>query len=180
MWTPKSNSPQKQTVRWRAWYCIAVRSTRQRRVGELRRFDAPWSSGGLIMIRICRRLFLTICLFLISSAILAAEGLPAQLSDKEFWKIVTDFSEPNGVYIFENFVSNEDDYQVVLPELKKTFNPGSIFVGVGPEQNLTYISALKPKVAFIVDIRRQNLLEHLLYKAVFELSADRVEFLSRL
>jgi len=114
------------------------------------------------------------------TAFLAAEGLPGQLNDKEFWKIVTDFSEPNGTYRFENFVSNEDDYQVVLPELKKTFNPGSIFIGVGPEQNLTYISALKPKMAFVVDIRRQNLLELLLYKAVFELSADRVEFLSRL
>ena len=56
------------------------------------------------MMRIYRRTVLTISLFLISSAILAAEGLPAQLSDKEFWKIVSDFSEPNGSYRFENFV----------------------------------------------------------------------------
>jgi hypothetical protein len=107
-------------------------------------------------------------------------SLPAELSDREFWKIVTDFSEPNGFYRFENFVSNEDDYQAVLPELKRTFNPDSIFIGVGPEQNLSYIAALKPRLAFVVDIRRQNMLELLLYKALFELSADRVEFLSRL
>jgi hypothetical protein len=101
-------------------------------------------------------MLLTFVLFLVSSSIVHAEGLPAQLSDKEFWKIVTEFSEPNGAYIFENFVSNEDDYQAVLPELKKTFNPGSIFIGVGPEQNFTYIFALKPKMAFVVDIRRQE------------------------
>ena len=35
-------------------------------------------------------------------------------------------------------------------------------------------------MAFIVDIRRQNLMQHLLYKALFELSHDRAEFLSRL
>jgi hypothetical protein len=55
-----------------------------------------------------------------------------------------------------------------------------VYLGVGPEQNFTYIAALKPKMAFIIDIRRGNLLEHLLYKALFELSADRAEFLSRL
>ena len=53
-------------------------------------------------------------------------------------------------------------------------------MGVGPEQNFTYIAALHPKIAFIIDIRRQNMLEHLLYKALFEMSADRAEFVSRL
>ena len=55
-----------------------------------------------------------------------------------------------------------------------------MYLGVGPEQNFTYIAALRPKLAFIVDIRRGNLHEHLLYKAFIEMSADRVEFLSRL
>jgi hypothetical protein len=53
-------------------------------------------------------------------------------------------------------------------------------MGVGPEQNFTYIGALRPRIAFIVDIRRQNLLQHLWYKAVYELSDDRIDFLSRL
>src|SRR3989442_1715809 len=77
-------------------------------------------------------------------------------------------------------MSNEDDYQSVLPELARTAKANSIFIGVGPEQNFTYISALKPKMAFIVDIRRQNMVELLLYKALFELSANRTEFVSRL
>ena len=55
-----------------------------------------------------------------------------------------------------------------------------MYVGVGPEQNFTYIAALKPTMAFIVDIRRGNFDLHLIYKALFELSADRAEFVSRL
>jgi hypothetical protein len=57
---------------------------------------------------------------------------------------------------------------------------GGVYLGVGPDQNFTYIVAMQPKIAFIVDIRRQNMLHHLLYKALIELSPDRAEFLSRL
>jgi hypothetical protein len=53
-------------------------------------------------------------------------------------------------------------------------------MGVGPEQNFTYIAALKPSMAFIVDIRHGNFDVHLMYKALFELSKDRVDFVSRL
>jgi hypothetical protein len=56
----------------------------------------------------------------------------------------------------------------------------SAYLGVGPEQNFTYIAAIRPKMAFIVDIRRGNLDLHLMYKAIFELSADRADFVSRL
>ena len=35
-------------------------------------------------------------------------------------------------------------------------------------------------MAFIVDIRRGNLLQHLFYKALVEMSSDRADFLSRL
>ena len=55
-----------------------------------------------------------------------------------------------------------------------------MYLGVGPEQNFPYIIALKPGMAIIFDMRRGNLHEHLLYKAMFELSNDRADFLSRL
>jgi hypothetical protein len=55
-----------------------------------------------------------------------------------------------------------------------------VYLGVGPEQNFTYIAALRPGLAVIFDIRRQNMIEHLLYKSLFELSADRAEFVSKL
>jgi hypothetical protein len=53
-------------------------------------------------------------------------------------------------------------------------------MGVGPEQNFTYIAALKPAMVFITDIRRGNLDLHLMYKALFEMSADRADFVGRL
>jgi hypothetical protein len=108
-----------------------------------------------------------------------AESLPTRISDQEFWRMISDFSEPGGYFPFENFVSNEDAFVSVIPGLQKNA-AGGVYVGVGPEQNFTYISSLHPEIAFILDIRRQNMLEHLLYKAVFELSSNRVDFLARL
>jgi hypothetical protein len=110
----------------------------------------------------------------------SAQELPTRLSDEAFWKLVTDFSEPGGRFPSDNFVSNELGTQQVLAPLIRDRKSVGAYVGVGPEQNFTYIVALKPKIAFIVDIRRQNLIEHLMYKSLFELSADRAEFLSRL
>jgi hypothetical protein len=110
----------------------------------------------------------------------AAESLPARLTDEAFWHLVTDFSEPNGFFRSDNFLSNEREYQWVLEDLTATAETGGAYIGVGPEQNFTYIVALRPKLAFIVDIRRGNQDEHLLYKAFIEMSADRAEFLSRL
>ena len=108
-----------------------------------------------------------------------ADTLPSQIPDAAFWRMVTDFSEDAGSFRFQ-YMSNEREFAGFIPELKKTTKPGGVYLGVGPEQNFHYIAALRPRIAFIFDIRRQNMLEHLLYKAVFELSANRVEFISRL
>ncbi len=111
---------------------------------------------------------------------LVAQNVPSKLSDTEFWKLVTDFSEANGFFRSDNFVSNETTYQWVIPDLLRTTKPGGVYLGVGPDQNFTYLVALKPKIAFIFDIRRQNMLTHLMYKAIIEQSSDRADFLSRL
>jgi hypothetical protein len=108
------------------------------------------------------------------------EAFPHRLSDARFWQLVTGFSEGGGTFLSDNFVSNEQGFQEVVPRLSKQSPRGGAYLGVGPDQNFTYIVALRPQVAFIVDIRRQNLMQHLLYKALFELSHDRAEFLSRL
>ena len=110
----------------------------------------------------------------------AADRVPARLGDEEFWSLITSLSEPNGSFRSDNLLSNELRHQFVIPELKQTATPGRAFVGVGPEQNFTYIAALHPSIAFIVDIRRGNLQLHLMYKALFELSTDRADFVSRL
>jgi hypothetical protein len=108
------------------------------------------------------------------------QALPSQITDEEFWRIVEEFSEDGGQFNSENFSSNERGYQLLIPRLQATVSPGGVYMGVGPEQNFQYIASLKPAMAFIVDIRRQNLIQHLMYKAAFELSVDRADFLSRI
>jgi hypothetical protein len=109
-----------------------------------------------------------------------AQELPQQLSDEAFWRLVNEVSEPGGFFRSDNFVSNETMFQHVIRDLETNTKPGGVYLGVGPDQNFTYIIALQPKMAIIMDIRRQNLVQHLMYKALIELSADRAEFLSRL
>ena len=119
-----------------------------------------------------------VCGLLVS--VRAAEPLPARLTDETFWKLITDLSEEGGYFRFENFLSNELGFQMVIPGLKQISKPEGVYLGVGPEQNFTYIAALQPKIAFIIDIRRQNMLELMMYRAFFELSSDRADFLSHL
>ena len=127
-----------------------------------------------------RRLIALAGLALVIGLSAAAASLPARLGDQEFWRLVSDSSEADGVFRSDNLLSNELGFQFVVPELARTTKPGRVYMGVGPEQNFTYIVATKPAMAFIVDIRRGNLDLHLMYKALFELSVDRADFVSRL
>jgi len=124
--------------------------------------------------------FIAVSLFALILNGAPADPIPAQLNDAEYWKMVTGFSEPGGSFQLEIITSNETSYQSVMPDLMRAAKPGGTYFGVGPEQNFTYIAALQPKIAFIFDIRRDMMLEHLMYKAVFEMSADRVQFVSNL
>src|SRR5688572_32324998 len=114
------------------------------------------------------------------SAGLRAFDLPARLTDQEFWRLMEDISEPNGSFRSDNVLSNEMVFARLIPELVKATKPGGVYLGVGPEQNFTYIESMRARMAFITDIRRENLHLHLMYKAIFELSADRADFVSRL
>ena len=109
-----------------------------------------------------------------------AGALPDSLSTSAFWALSTELSEPNGYFQSDNLVSNEIQFQRVIPDLTKSARAGRVYLGVGPEQNFSYIAALKPSMVFIVDVRRGNLQLHLMYKALFELSTDRADFVSRL
>src|ERR1051326_7038452 len=122
---------------------------------------------------------LSIAAMLFGTICLQARPLPGTLTDQEFWEIVTTLSEAGGKFQAQ-VMSNEDSAQFVIPDLKQVVRPGGVYIGVGTEQNFTYIAAIRPKLAFIVDIRRDNMLEHLMYKSLFELSPDRADFLSKL
>ena len=113
------------------------------------------------------------------------DTLPAALTDREFWTLIEQLSEPNGSFVSrsgspDNLLSNEMQISTVAAALARQVPPAGVYLGVGPEQNFTYIAAIKPRIAFVTDIRRGNLDVHLLYKALFELSATRSEFVARL
>src|SRR6185436_6398232 len=108
-----------------------------------------------------------------------SQGLPGTVTDAEFWRLVTEFSESGGTFP-QQYMSNEDSAQFVIPALKNMPPQGGVYIGVGLEQNFTYIAAIQPKLAFVIDIRRDNMIEHLVYKALFEISTDRADFISRL
>ena len=111
---------------------------------------------------------------------IAAAQVPSSLTDQEFWRLSQSISEPDGAFRSDNLLSNEMVFARLLPEFLPQVKPGGVYLGVGPEQNFTYIVAMKAKVAFITDIRRENLHLMLMYKALFELSKDRAEFISLL
>jgi hypothetical protein len=142
--------------------------------GERRELTKLVIERGVIFAVVCALLCLSTPVFR------AAEPLPTEIPDAVFGKMVTDMSEPDGYFQFENFLSNELGYQYVIPRLVQNTKPGGVYLGVGPEQNFTYIAALKPKIAFIIDVRRQNMIELLMYKALFEMSETRADFLSKL
>ncbi len=118
-------------------------------------------------------------LFLLASA-LGREREAAPLSAVQFANLIQRISEDSGYFWNENYVSNEASYLHPLKRMRELGIHGGIYIGVGPNQNFTYIAKLHPRYAFIVDIRRQNLLEHLLFKALFHIARDRKEFLSLL
>lgn len=114
-----------------------------------------------------------------------SSSLPAALGNAEFWALSRDLSEPDGFFRSDsgspdNLLSNEHAVSSVAALLAARVAPGGVYIGVGPEQNFTYIAATRPRLAFIIDIRRGNLLLHLLYKALFETTTTRAEFVGRL
>jgi hypothetical protein len=111
----------------------------------------------------------------------ATKTLPERLTSAEMWRLITEISEPGGYFrIVDNFTSNEPEVAQIFTMLRERNIPASVYVGVGPEQNLSYIAAVRPKFAFIIDIRRQAVVQHLMYKAIFEMSRDRADFISML
>jgi hypothetical protein len=108
----------------------------------------------------------------------AAPPLQAQrLSDSSFAALVARFSEAGGVFDSDNIISNEASYLQIASQLTKNGVHGGAYIGVGPDQNFSYVALIRPSIAFMLDIRRDNMLEHLLFKSLFEMSRNRMEYL---
>lgn len=129
----------------------------------------------------CRRRRLVVCLALGAGlSDVARAQAPRALSDSAFATLVARFSEPGGYFDTDNLISNEDSYLHPVSTLRQLGVAGGIYLGVGPDQNFSYIAAIRPRAAIIIDIRRDNLLEHLFFKSLFALARNRAEYLSLL
>jgi hypothetical protein len=116
---------------------------------------------------------------LLSAVILIAPISAASRSrdHKFFAALSARLSEQGGYFDSDNLISNETSYLHVIPKLKELGITGGVYIGVGPDQSFSYIAKIRPKVAIVIDIRRDNLLQHLLYKALFARARNRVEYL---
>jgi hypothetical protein len=133
--------------------------------------------------KLCALKVAVLVLFLIGAWLPSAAGQQRQvesLSATEFSRLIRELSEEAGYFHSDNFTSNETSYLTVVEKLRQMGATGGAYVGVGPEQNFTYIARVRPRIAFILDIRRQAMIQHLMYKAIFHLSSNRLQFLSRL
>jgi hypothetical protein len=93
---------------------------------------------------------------------------------------VAQLSESGGYFDTDNLISNENSYLHVLPALGQMGVKGGAYIGVGPDQNFTYIAQIRPSIAFIIDVRRDNMLLQLLFKALFAMADSRAEYISLL
>lgn len=110
-----------------------------------------------------------------------ALGCPvAAQRQASFASRIEQLSEPEGAFDTDNLISNEQAYLDVVPALKAAGTSPGAYIGVGPDQNFSYIAAVRPVIAFIIDLRRDNLLLHLLFKALFAQARNRAEYLSLL
>ena len=112
-----------------------------------------------------------------------SSAAPAQNAAREqstFAGQIAALSEAGGYFDTDNLISNESSYLQVIPELQRRGVHGGAYIGVGPDQNFTYIAEVRPAIAFIIDIRRDNMLLHLFFKALFQLSRTRQDYLSML
>jgi hypothetical protein len=122
-------------------------------------------------------------LVLVLGATLASQAQPRNTTTPDappqvsFAKLVAELSEAGGYFDTDNLISNEKSYLHVIPELERRGVNGGVYLGVGPDQNFSYIARIRPAAAIIVDIRRDNLLLHLLFKAIFANAPTRVEYL---
>jgi hypothetical protein len=113
--------------------------------------------------------------FLMTAA--ASRVANASRDHKSFAALSARLSEPGGYFDSDNLISNETSYLHVIGKLKELGVNGGVYLGVGPDQSFSYIAKIRPKLAIMIDIRRDNLLQHLLFKSMFARSRNRIEYL---
>ena len=118
-----------------------------------------------------------VILFALALSLHAAGARAQRAPDTTFAGLVARLSEPGGYFDSDNIITNESSYLFVTSQLAKVGVHGGVYVGVGPDQNFSYVALIRPSIAFLIDVRRDNMLEHLLFKSLFALSRNRLEYL---
>jgi hypothetical protein len=102
------------------------------------------------------------------------------LSRADFLRYMNESSEVGVAENADNYISNETSYLHLARLLEARRAETRAYLGVGPEQNFSYIALARPTHAFILDYRRGNLILHLLHKALFEHAQSRAHYLAML
>jgi hypothetical protein len=110
----------------------------------------------------------------------AAEPPAAPVETTPLGELSRSLSEPGGYFDTDNLISNETSYLQVADLLEERVESGGVYIGVGPEQNFSYIARLRPSWAFILDVRRDNAIQHLYFNALFADAEDPFQYLCRL
>ena len=129
--------------------------------------------------RLHHQILLPFLPFIIATLSVAAQApvLPPALSFSQFARLSEELSESGSYFDTDNLISNESSYLHVIGRMREMKISGGAFIGVGPDQSFSYIAQIRPNIAFMIDIRRDNLLQHLFYKALFGAARNRIEFL---
>jgi len=139
------------------------------------------ASGRFCFVTVGRRrraLRSMLALFLLVGAWCAPEkAVFASKNHDHFLQLINQLSEPGGFFDSDNLISNETSYLHVLGKMREMSIQGAVYVGVGPDQNFSYMAKIRPHMVFIVDIRRDNLLQQLMFKSLFSRARNRLEYL---
>ena len=139
-----------------------------------------WSSLGGARLRTTAFVLLAISAAGVTRGVATRAAQAARTpADTSFAGMVARLSEAPGFFDSDNLISNETSYLHAISRFKEFGVHGGAYIGVGPDQSFSYIAAIRPSIAYMIDIRRDNMLMHLLFKALFERSRNRYEFLSR-
>jgi hypothetical protein len=101
----------------------------------------------------------------------------ASKNHDHFLQLMNQLSEPGGFFDSDNLISNETSYLHVLGKMREMAIQGGVYIGVGPDQNFSYIAKIRPHMVFVIDIRRDNLLQQLMFKSLFSRARNRIEYL---
>jgi hypothetical protein len=120
---------------------------------------------------------LAVALFLLALVWPASQLARATRDHKRFAALSARLSEAGGFFDSDNLISNETSYLHVIGKMREMGVSGGVYIGVGPDQNFSYIAKVRPRLAIIIDIRRDNLLQQLWFKSLFARARNRIEYL---